>query len=239
MRKLEICCGSVEDVLTASQFEIDSIELNTALPLGGLTPSIATLRLSKEITDVPLYCMVRNNPGGFIYNEIEFKTMLEDAQLLLENGADGIVFGCLTDDLHIHIEQTKELIELAKKYNKLAIFHRAIDLTQNYVESYKLLIDLGIDRVLTSGGQPTAVEGIDNLRKLNKINPDKFLVGSGVSPKNVHHFDEFNYLHASCKELRTRINGNNVVNFDFIEKDKEFHPSRICIETMVAKTKSL
>lgn len=237
MRKLEICCGSVEDVITASQYEIDSIELNTALPLGGLTPSIATLILSKEITDVPLYCMVRNNPGGFIYNENEFKTMLKDAQLLLENGADGIVFGCLRDDLQIETNQTNQLIQLAKKYNKQAIFHRAIDLTPNYQEAYQLLIDLGIDRVLTSGGKPTAVEGIDNLRKLNKINPDKFLVGSGVTPENVHYFDEFNYLHATCKELRTRINGNDVVTFDFIEKNKEYHPSRICIETLVAKVK--
>lgn len=233
MKRLEICCGCTEDVKTASQYPIDSIELNSALYLGGLTPSLATLKECKEITDIPLHCMVRNVPGGFIYNEIEFNTMLKDAQILLENGADAIVFGCLTNNLEIEINQTKQLIDLSHSFNRKAIFHMAISMTKDILESYKLLIDLGIDLVLSKGDQSDAIKGLGMLKKMNLVNKDKLMVGAGIIPETVHHFNEFNYIHSSCKQLINRLNGNESVNFDYNIKNKTHRVSASCVKKMV------
>ena len=97
-RIIEICCGSYEDALNAYHGGAKRIELNNALHLGGLTPSLATLKLTKKNTNLKVITMVRPRGAGFCYNEIEFEVMKEDAKSLLENGADGIAFGCLNKD---------------------------------------------------------------------------------------------------------------------------------------------
>lgn len=235
MKKLEICCGSVTDVQIVSQFKVDSIELNHALELGGMTPSLATLKQSKALTDIPLFCMVRPVPGGFIYTDNEVNTMRQEAIDLLEAGADGIVFGFLTQHLEIDLKLTTEFINIAHSYHKQAIFHRAIDLTPNLVESYKLLIDLGIDRVLTSGGQPKAIDAIETLKSMVAINPEKILVGSGINPDNITEFGFVDYVHASCKDFVDRINGNGLVSFDVGETDKIGQTSAECIKKLLKK----
>ena len=88
-RIIEICCGSYEDALNAYHGGAKRIELNNALHLGGLTPSLATLKLTKKNTNLKVITMVRPRGAGFCYNEIEFEVMKEDAKSLLENGADG------------------------------------------------------------------------------------------------------------------------------------------------------
>lgn len=103
---LEICCGSHEDALAAYNGGAKQIELNAALALGGLTPSLASLTLTKRHTDLKVICMVRPRGGGFCYSEKEFEVMMADCQLLLVNGADGIVFGFLNPDLTIDINRT-------------------------------------------------------------------------------------------------------------------------------------
>ena len=94
---LEICCGSFEDVKTAWQNGADRVELNSALYLGGLTPSTANLICAKEQCSIPIVTMVRPRGGGFCYSQDEYETMLLDARILLEHGADGIAFGFLTE----------------------------------------------------------------------------------------------------------------------------------------------
>lgn len=233
MKKLEICCGSLEDVQIASQFKIDSIELNSALSLGGLTPTISVLKLAKQITTIPLYCMVRPVPGGFIYSKSEFETMLLETKDLLENGADGIVFGCLDEPLTIHPQQTQQMISLIHAYKKEAIFHRAIDITPNCAAAYQQLLTMGIDRVLSSGGQVTACQGLETLKKMYCINPDKLLVGVGIHPDNIELFKEFNYVHASCKELIYRCNGNEQVNYDYLEPNTARQVSAAGVKKLV------
>ncbi len=237
MRKIEICCGSLEDVVIASQYNIDSIELNTSLSLGGITPTIATLRACKRITEVPIYCMTRPVPGGFVYSDLEFQVMYEDGEILIENGADGLVFGCLNDDWTVNQDQTKALIDLAHKHDKQAVFHMAMDATVDLLESYKLLLDLGIDRVLTRGAGKTAVVGLAMLRQLNDINPDKLLVGSGVNGETIHLFDEFNYVHGSCKHEVYRNNGRNGVLQDYMGRNLTRQVNPACVEALVKHVK--
>lgn len=186
--KIEICCGGYEDCLTALKFPIDRIELNSALELGGLTPTIATLRNIKKITDIPICCMVRNRGGDFNYSDKEFELMYEDGLTLLENGADGLVFGCLKLNKEIDKEKTYKIVELAHKYSKQAIFHKAFDET-NMLSEVNNLISLGVDRILTSGGlnYPDIMKGANILKKLNDnyAKEIEILPGGGVRKENI------------------------------------------------------
>lgn len=97
-RIIEICCGSYEDALAAYRGGAKRIELNSALYLGGLTPSLGSLILTKKNTDLKVITMVRPRGAGFCYSEADFETMKMDARLLMENGADGVAFGCLDEE---------------------------------------------------------------------------------------------------------------------------------------------
>ena len=123
-RVIEICCGSYEDALNAYNGGAKRIELNSALHLGGLTPSLATLQLTKQNTDLKVISMVRPRGAGFHYTEAEFEVMKKDAELLMENGSDGLAFGFLDADGHIDVKQTKVMIDIIKKYNGEVVFHR-------------------------------------------------------------------------------------------------------------------
>lgn len=186
--KIEICCGGYEDCLTALKYSIDRIELNSALELGGLSTTIATLREIKKITDVPICCMVRNRGGDFNYSDNEFELMYEEGQILLENGADGLVFGFLTDNNEVDKEKTYKMTELAHKCSKQAIFHKAFDET-NMLSEINNLISLGIDRILTSGGlnYPDIMKGANILKKLNDdySKQIEILPGGGVRKENI------------------------------------------------------
>ena len=138
-RLVEICCGSYEDALNAYKGKAKRIELNSALYLGGLTPSLASLKLTKKNTNLKVITMVRPRGAGFYYNDIEFEVMKEDARCLLENGADGIAFGCLNEDGTIHEKQTKEMIDIIKEYQGEVVFHRAFDCVKDPYVSIELL----------------------------------------------------------------------------------------------------
>lgn len=202
---LEVCCGSYYDALQAQKGGARRIELNSALHLGGLTPSLATLLKVKEDTDLEVICMVRPRGAGFCYNDEDFEIMKLDAEILLDNGADGIAFGCLTKDGEINIKQTREMVEIIKSYHKTAVFHRAIDCVLDIDETINILITVGIDRILTSGLQNQAYQGRRMIKYLQEAygNSIEILAGSGINEKNVKDLIEFtgiNQVHSSCKE---------------------------------------
>lgn len=107
-RIIEICCGSYEDAINAYRGGAKRIELNSALYLGGLTPSIATLELIKRNTDLEVICMVRPRGAGFCYSDLEKKQIFAEAKALLERGADGLAFGFLTEDRTIDLNLHKK-----------------------------------------------------------------------------------------------------------------------------------
>ncbi|MBQ6654912.1 MAG: copper homeostasis protein CutC [Erysipelotrichaceae bacterium] len=185
---IEVCCGSLTDVQTAIRQPIDRIELNTALELGGLTVNTALLKAVKKITALPVCCMVRPRTGGFCYSREEFELMLAQAEDLLKAGADGIVFGFLNDDCTVNREYCEKMIRLIRNYNRQAVFHKAFDLT-DMSETIGVLAEMGVDRVLTSGGNnyPYILNGAPLLRRL-AIRYDgiiEILPGGGVRAENV------------------------------------------------------
>lgn len=185
--KVEICAGSVTDCITAaSNPGVDRIELNCSLELGGITPSLNTLILAKKYVSLPMICMVRPRPAGFIYNEEEKETMFMDAETFLNNGADGIVFGVLKADHTVDEEYTRKMCELIHSYGKEAVFHKAFDNTPDPFAAAEALIHCGVDRVLTSGQKPSTEEGIPLIRKLIEAYGRKLqiLPGGGVTARN-------------------------------------------------------
>ena len=184
---VEICAGGIEDVITASRFPIDRIELNCALELGGLTPSVSVLKAAKKHTSVPVLCMVRPRAAGFVYSENECRIMMEDARVLLEAGADGIVFGFLNPDHSVNKEKTAEMVSLIHSYGKTAVFHRAFDLTPDPVSAVQTLISCNVDRILTSGHEETAYKGIPCIKSLIEQYGDQIeiLPGCGITADNV------------------------------------------------------
>ena len=204
---IEICAGSAEDVLTASRFPIDRIELNCALELGGLTPSLSVLSFTKTHCSVPVMCMVRPRSAGFVYTDTEFEIMCRDARLLLENGADGIVFGILNPDLTVDARRTGVLASLAKDAGKAAVYHRAFDLTPDPFAAAETLIRCGIDRVLTSGQKNTAPEGADLIRALiSRFEPAlSILPGAGITAETILPLKEktgAKQFHMTAKSMR-------------------------------------
>ena len=186
---IEICIGNVDDAIRASRYPIDRIELNSALELGGLTPSIETLKYLKSKIDTKICCMVRPRGGNFYYTETEFLLMLNDAKNLLEAGADGIVFGFLNEDKTVNKTRTLKMCELIASFQKEAVFHKAFDETPDKDEACQTLIDCGVTRVLTSGGAvyPYILDGCRVINRLyGKFGEQlQFLPGGGVRVENI------------------------------------------------------
>lgn len=186
--KIEICIGNIDDAIKASKYPIDRIELNSSLELGGISPSIETLKYLKEHIPTSICAMVRPRGGDFEYTELEYETMLKEAKLFLENKADGIVFG-FNKGKQIDIDRTKEMVNLIHSYGKEAVFHKAYDELEDLDEATATLIDLGIDRILTSGKAvyPNILEGCKRIKDLKDKYQDKiqFLPGGGVRVNNI------------------------------------------------------
>ena len=181
---IEVCCGGIEDVLAAQHCGADRIEFCSALPLGGLTPSLGTFLYARERVTLPIMVMIRPRESGFCYSDQEFEAMLKDVQLFVEHGAEGVVFGCLTPCGDVDIPRCKLLLEAAGSVQ--TVFHRAFDVVANWEESLEDIIDLGFTRILTSGRCPSITEGMPTVAKIIEKAKGRIEIigGSGVRPDN-------------------------------------------------------
>ncbi|MEH7238825.1 copper homeostasis protein CutC [Bacillus sp. JJ1562] len=221
-RIAEICCGSLEDALIAKEAGANRIELNNAMFLLGLTPSIGTIKEVILNCNIPIVVMVRPRPGGFFYNDFEFKTMLSDIEAILDLNIEGITFGCLDEDCEIDLKKNKIIVDMIHKKNKEAVFHRAFDCVNDPYKSIEELIDLGIKRVLTSGLTSTALEGSELIADLQYKYGDKIeiLAGGGVNKSNASNLiNKTGVLqyHSSCKGWRHDPTTVGNVSFAFAE----------------------
>ena len=187
---LEVCCGSVDDVLEAQRGGADRVELNSCLMFGGLTPSIGALIAAKRLSSLPVMTMVRPRQAGFCYTDAEYATALADAEALLAHGSDGLVFGFLDADGNLDVRRTRALARIAG--DKTKVFHRAIDVCADWKRLLGQLIDIGIDRVLTSGLAPDVFYGIDTVCEMMEFAQGaiQIMPGAGVNLKNVDRIVE-------------------------------------------------
>jgi len=216
--QIEVCCGSVDDAIEAERGGADRIELNSSLFFGGLTPSLGSLIEAKMRVNIPVMVMIRPRGGGFCYTQAEAAVMLHDAKLAIENGADGLVFGILTEDGSIDMDRCRQIIELGR--GRQTVFHRAFDVTPDPLKALDQLIDLGFKRVLTSGQERSVPEGIELIRKLIVCAREKIeiLPGGGIRPHNVKTIVEqtgANQIHLSAFESRIDRSVQNRPNITF------------------------
>ena len=178
---LEVCIASVDDAVMAAQGGADRLELNAALALGGLTPSLGTLLEIKKRIALPVFAMVRPRPGGFCYSEADFAVMVRDVGLLLQYGADGIVFGILHEDGTVDAPRCAKILKHLGATP--AVFHRAFDVTPDPFAALEQLIGLGFKRVLTSGQQESAYNGTALIAELIRQSSGRIeiLPASGIN----------------------------------------------------------
>ncbi len=154
---LEICTASAEDCVTAEHGGADRLELNCALMLGGLTPSLGCLREALATVRIPIIAMIRPRAGGFCYSATEFKVMQRDLEPALAAGAAGIAFGILNADGTIDRDLCCQIVALCA--GRQVVFHRAFDVVPDPLAALEQLVDLGVTRVMTSGQEASAYNG--------------------------------------------------------------------------------
>lgn len=185
MIHLEVCTGSIQDSIIAWKAGASRLELNSGLETGGLTPSPGVVREVIGEVPVPVVVMIRPRSGDFVYSPAEKRSILRDVETFLGLGASGVVFGSLLTGGRVDREMTALVRSSAS--DSEVVFHRAFDLTEDLMESASILLDLGIDRILTSGGETTAWEGRHSIRELVKCfgHSLDILPGSGIRQENV------------------------------------------------------
>ena len=221
---MEVCCGSVDDAVEDAKAGADRIELNSSLFFGGLTPSLGSIIEAKKRLNIPVMVMIRPRGGGFCYSQAEMAVIRHDAQLAIGYGADGIVFGILTEDGLVDAEHCRELLELAR--DRETVFHRAFDVTPDPFEALEQLIELGFTRMLTSGQEKTVVEGAELIKKLiaHARGRIEILPGGGIRSHNVRRIIEqtgATQIHLSAFEQRT---DRSVHNRPYITFGSSLHP---------------
>ncbi|HHV86764.1 MAG TPA: copper homeostasis protein CutC [Petrimonas sp.] len=183
--KLEICANSVMSCVEAQKGGAYRVELCAAIPEGGTTPSYGEIAVAQELLDIKLNVIIRPRGGDFLYSGLEHKIMLKDIEICHKLGVDGIVIGCLTAEGDVDMQRCRELVAAAGEMD--ITFHRAFDKCRDPFISLEDIISLGCSRILTSGQQPKAEQGIGLLKKLVQQAGDRIIImpGSGINENNI------------------------------------------------------
>lgn len=183
--KLEVIAFTIESCSLIERAGAHRIELCDNPGDGGTTPSYGFLKQAREIVSIDLYPMIRPRGGDFLYSNHEFEIMKKDVLLCKEMGCEGVVFGLLDADGTIDKERTARLVELA--YPMGVTFHRAFDRVRDGFEALETLVEIGCERILTSGLKPTVTEGAEALAQLIKAADERIVImpGSGVRSNNI------------------------------------------------------
>jgi copper homeostasis protein len=216
--KLEVIAFTIESCSVIERTGANRIELCDNPGDGGTTPSYGFLKLAREKVSIDLYPMIRPRGGDFLYSDDEFELMKKDVLLCKEIGCDGVVIGLLNADGTIDKKRSAALIDLA--YPLGVTFHRAFDRVRDGFEALETLIEIGCERILTSGLTPNVTEGAAMLAQLVKAADERIIImpGSGVRSNNIAELakqtgaaefhtsartmiaSQMNYLNAAMKE---------------------------------------
>lgn len=185
MIRIEICTNGYQSVINAQNNGAHSAELCESLEVGGVTPSYGTLKKVASDMKIPVRVLIRPRSGNYIYNDEELEMMCSDIALIKELGYEGVVIGALDEKGNLDVEKIKAMMKAGEGMK--FTFHRAIDACNNPLEALATLVDLGFDKVLTSGCRPKAVDGIDMIRQMQEKFGDKIriMAGGGVNVGNV------------------------------------------------------
>lgn len=202
MIQMEVCANSLSSALAAQEGGAVRVEFCDNLPEGGTTPSYAQLKLAKELLHILVYPIIRPRGGDFLYSDLEFRLMKEDIKICKSLNCDGVVIGILKANGSIDKARCAELIELARPMK--ITFHRAFDMCNDLEQGLEDLIELGCERVLTSGAAASALAGATRIKALIKQAAGRISImpGAGVKTDNIAeiiHITGAIEFHASAK----------------------------------------
>jgi len=205
---MEVCVDSVESALNAARGGASRLEVCSCLEVGGLTPSPGLVKVISSNVAIPCFALLRPRPGDFIYSELELDVICTDIDHLLDSGARGLVLGCLLAEGCVDVPSVKRIIKTARA-KKPAVeftFHRAIDLCRDILGQAHLVEDLGIHRLLTSGGGRDVVAGAKIIRQMaDSLATASVMPGGGVSEDNLQELMEAtrcSEYHASARVFK-------------------------------------
>lgn len=205
---LEICVDSLESLLAAHRGGANRVELCAALTEGGLTPSIGFIQTARKLCpELDIHVMIRPRMGDFLYSQEEKSLMLADIEAIRLLGVQGIVVGALSSRGELDEDFLRSVKALVQ--DKLSItFHRAIDVCNNLERAIETLTQLGINRVLTSGGKASALDGADELARLTARFGQQIIImpGAGIRPDNILQIREVTGAHEFHLSAKYRVN---------------------------------
>ncbi len=199
---LEIACFSVESALIAQSSGADRVELCEDYSAGGITPPEEWIIQARKQLYIPLHVMIRPRAGDFVYSLQEAEQMKKSIEFCKSAGANGVVFGALTNNHKIDKTLCSELVALSQPMP--VTFHRAVDECHDMKQALRELCNLGISRVLSSGHAATALTGLPELSILQKLFGKQIgiIAGGGVRAHNI-----LTLLQSGCQEYHSAALG--------------------------------
>ena len=185
--KFEICSGSLQSALNAQEAGAHRVELCSALSLGGLTPSYGFIELARKRLKIDINVLIRPRQGDFLYDSDEVAVMIRDIIACAQMGVNGVVIGALDPFGNVDVDACRAMVAVAKHHGMSVTFHRAIDRACNIMAALEDVISVGADRVLSSGGKPTSLEGLKTLAQMNAAAAGRIIImpGGGVNAGNI------------------------------------------------------
>jgi len=240
--RFEVCVDGVDGALAAQEAGADRVELCCALSEGGLTPSAGTVETLRAASTIDVHVLIRPRGGDFSYDRYEVRAMLSDIETAMRLGAHGVVIGALTEDGDVDVPLCRRLVSAADGLS--VTFHRAFDLTRRPLDALEAVIDLGADRLLTSGQERSALDGAPLIADLVRIAADRVIVmpGGGVTAANVGrlldltgareiHFSARTVAASPARHRNTRVAMGSTPGTDEFAR---LRTSRAAIESIVA-----
>ena len=201
---LEVCVDSIHGLAAAVDGGADRIELCGALETGGLTPTAGLLRAASS-SPVPVVAMIRPRGGDFCFDDAETRLMLDEIDAVAAAGLQGVVLGASLPDGQLDARTLAVLIRRAMDHGLRCTLHRAVDLCPDLAQATRLAVDLGFERILTSGAARSAPEGIAGLERCFDAAAGRIAImpGAGIHADNVGLLRArlpLTDVHASCSE---------------------------------------
>ncbi|MHB8207516.1 copper homeostasis protein CutC [Mucilaginibacter sp.] len=241
MISLEICANSINSAIAAQSGGAVRVELCDNLKEGGTTPSAGQITMARKLLHIKLYVLIRPRSGDFLYNDIEYQTMLADIRYCIEAGCDGIVIGILNADGTIDKERNLELVRMARQFGLGVTFHRAFDVCADLYQALEDIIEIGCERILTSGGKSSAMEGSATLSHLVKKAAGRIsiMAGAGVNENNAADLVRYTGVQEVHSSARSMVASHMKFQNDLIPMGDPMHNEYSFDQTDVDRVKQL
>jgi len=202
---LEICANSLASAIAAQEGGAQRVELCDNLYVGGTTPSAGCMVLAREYVTLPIHVLIRPRGGDFLYSDLEFEIMKQDIQITKDLGMNGVVFGILNEDGTVDKDRSRKLLEFSRPLS--VTFHRAFDMTPDPFTALHEIIELGFDRILTSGQTRNVMKGLELLSRLVQQARDRILImaGGGIREGNLAELMLKTKAHEYHASVQSRI----------------------------------